>query len=203
MSSRLVNARNELGKGFAGYAALLGISEVQKREQAIKEFFDSIPGNIRQFFEDAKESLLGPEEPAIHLVFHQGQDLQECLMVSILTLADATGAAEGQYTSVGTFLPPRFSGDTEVGRGLGKYQFMTYRSDVRDMVRKNATESGMSDADIEKIFAESERAGKVGEKSRKMLDLLGEKGQDELFRRHVINTLTQIKEHIPMQNLSF
>ena len=199
LSSRLVNARNELGKGFAGYAALLGISEAKKREQAIKEFFDSIPGNIKQFFEDAKESLLGPEEPAASFTLPSGSGLTGMSYgVNIGALAEATGAAEGQYTSIGTVLPPRFSGDTEVGRGLGKYQFMTYRSDVRDMVRKNATEAGMSDADIEKIFAESERAGKVGEAaSRKMLDLLGEKGQDELFRRHVINTLTQIKRAYP------
>ena len=199
LSSRFRNARNELGKGFAGYAALLGISEAKKREQAIKEFFDSIPSDIRQFFEEAKESLVGPEEPAASFTLPSGSGLTGMSYgVNIGALADATGAAEGQYTSVGTFLPPRFSGDTEVGRGLGKYQFMTYRSDVRDMVRKNATEAGMSDADIEKIFAESERAGKVGEAaSRKMLDLLGEKGQDELFRRHVINTLTQIKRAYP------
>jgi hypothetical protein len=201
LSSRLVNARNELGKGFAGYGALLGISEAKKREEAIKEFFDSIPGNIRQFFEDAKESLLGPEKPATipPTTPPSGPSLSGMSYgVNIGALAEATGAAEGQYTSIGTYLKPRFQGDTEVGRGLGKYQFMSYRGDVRDMVRKNATESGMSDADINKLFAESERAGKVGEAaSRKMLDLLGEKGQDELFRRHVINTLTQIKRAYP------
>ena len=30
-----------------------------------------------------------------------------------------------------------------------------------------------------------------------MLEILGQKGQDELFRRHVINTLTQIKKAYP------
>ena len=202
LSNRLVNARNELGKGFAGYGALLAISEAKKQEEAIREFFDSIPNNIKQFFEDAKEALLGPEEESAttsSTTSPTGSPLSGMSYgVNIGALANATGAAEGQYTSIGTYLKPRFSGDTEVGRGLGKYQFMTYRSDVRDMVRTKGTEMGMSKDDIDKLFADTERAGKIGEDaSRKMLEILGQAGQDELFRRHVINTLTKIKKAYP------
>jgi hypothetical protein len=207
LSGRLVSARNELGKGFAGYGALLALSEIKKREKAIEEFFNNIPENLKGLFEGAKEALFGPkqEPPTPTQPLKPSSPLSgSSYGVDIGALADATGAAEGQYTSIGTYLSPRFTGDKEVGRGLGKYQFMTYRGDVRAMVRSKGTEMGMSDADIEKLFAESERAGKVGEAaSRKMLELLGEKGQDELFRRHVINTLTQIKRAYPNADSEF
>ena len=111
MSNRLVNARNELGKGFAGYGALL-VFRSQKTRRAIKEFFDSIPNNIKQFFEDAKELLLGPEEESAttsSTTPPSGSPLSGMSYgVNIVTLANATGAAEGQYTSIGKFLPKIF-----------------------------------------------------------------------------------------------
>jgi Peptidase family M23 len=51
--------------------------------------------------------------------------------VDFKALADATSGIEGNYGSVGRW---GCDGDGNCGRGLGRYQFMTYRSDIRQAI---------------------------------------------------------------------
>lgn len=51
--------------------------------------------------------------------------------VDFKALADATSGIEGDYPSVGQW---GCDGDGNCGRGLGRYQFMTYRDDVRQAI---------------------------------------------------------------------
>ncbi|MBN8564209.1 MAG: M23 family metallopeptidase [Leptolyngbya sp. UWPOB_LEPTO1] len=51
--------------------------------------------------------------------------------VDFKALADATSGIEGNYSSVGQW---GCDGDGNCGRGLGRYQFMTYREDVKQAV---------------------------------------------------------------------
>jgi hypothetical protein len=51
--------------------------------------------------------------------------------VDFKALADATSGIEGNYESVGQW---GCDGDGNCGRGLGRYQFMTYREDVKQAI---------------------------------------------------------------------
>jgi hypothetical protein len=53
--------------------------------------------------------------------------------VDFSALAKAFSGIEGNYNSVGSFV---CDGDGNCGRGLGRYQYMTYRSDVRAAIRQ-------------------------------------------------------------------
>ena len=68
--NRFRNVRNELGKGFAGYSALLALAEAKKREDDIKEFFENvgnIPEEIKKLLEGniaTQDYGLGQADPA-------------------------------------------------------------------------------------------------------------------------------------------
>ena len=70
LANRFRNVRNELGKGFAGYSALLALAEAKKREDDIKEFFESvgnIPEEIKKLLEgniSKQDDGLGQADPA-------------------------------------------------------------------------------------------------------------------------------------------
>jgi hypothetical protein len=51
--------------------------------------------------------------------------------IDFATLADAFSGIEGNYDSPGTYT---CDGDGNCGRGLGRYQYMSYRSDVRETI---------------------------------------------------------------------
>lgn len=115
--------------------------------------------------------------------------------VDVAKLATATGAAEGTYSSIGQYVD---LGGREKGYGIGRYQFMTYRGDVRSEVLVRGKSQGMSESQIRDLFRETEKGGSAGKKAaQKIRDILGQSGQDKLFKNHVINTLTQIKRKYP------
>jgi hypothetical protein len=74
-------------------------------------------------------------------------------------LASAFSGIEGNYGSVGSFV---CDGDGNCGRGLGRYQYMSYRSDVRseiqqqsggsDFLAKVDSGAGVSEAEIDRYF---------------------------------------------------
>jgi murein DD-endopeptidase MepM/ murein hydrolase activator NlpD len=74
-------------------------------------------------------------------------------------LAEAYGYIEGNYNSVGSYVD---LGGDERGYGIGRYQYMTYRSDVREIilakpggeaVLRTADEGGaISAADVDRFF---------------------------------------------------
>jgi murein DD-endopeptidase MepM/ murein hydrolase activator NlpD len=53
--------------------------------------------------------------------------------IDFATLADAFSGIEGNYDSPGTYT---CDGDSNCGRGLGRYQYMSYRSDVRETISR-------------------------------------------------------------------
>ncbi len=55
--------------------------------------------------------------------------------VDFSALAAAFSSIEGNYSSVGTFV---CDGDGNCGRGLGRYQYMSYRADVRTAIRQQS-----------------------------------------------------------------
>jgi hypothetical protein len=115
--------------------------------------------------------------------------------VDVAKLATATGAAEGAYSSIGQYVN---LGGREKGYGLGRYQFMTYRSDVRGEVLVRGKSQGISESQIRDLFRDTERGGAAGRRAaEKMRDILGQSGQDKIFKNHVTNTLTQIKRKYP------
>lgn len=115
--------------------------------------------------------------------------------VDVAKLATATGAAEGTYSSIGQYVN---LGGREKGYGLGRYQFMTYRSDVRGEVLVRGKSQGISESQIRDLFRDTERGGAAGRRAaEKMRDILGQSGQDKIFKNHVTNTLTQIKRKYP------
>jgi hypothetical protein len=81
-------------------------------------------------------------------------------------LAAAFSSIEGNYGSVGTYV---CDGDGNCGRGLGRYQYMSYRSDVRATIRQEPggaaflarVDSGaaISRSDIDRFFPPSSQDG--------------------------------------------
>jgi len=113
--------------------------------------------------------------------------------VDIGRLATATGAAEGDYDSVGVTVRGG-------GHGLGRYQFMTYRSDTMAVIRKNAKAMG-EEATAEDLLKRAN--GSDRNAARKLLKYFPPKDQDALFAQHATNTLTQIKRKYPDASLEF
>jgi hypothetical protein len=79
--------------------------------------------------------------------------------IEFQSLAEAYGYIEGNYNSVGSYVD---LGGNERGYGIGRYQYMTYRSDVREIISskpggetflRTADEGGtISSADIDQFF---------------------------------------------------
>lgn len=113
--------------------------------------------------------------------------------VDIGRLATATGAAEGDYDSVGVTVRGG-------GHGLGRYQFMTYRSDTMAVIRKNAKAMG-EEAIAEDLLKRAN--GSDRNAAKKLLKYFPPKDQDALFAQHATNTLTQIKRKYPDASLEF
>jgi hypothetical protein len=79
--------------------------------------------------------------------------------VNFNALEIAFSSIEGNYRSVGSYV---CDGDGNCGRGLGRYQYMSYRADVRAMIRQRSGGAaflgkmdagvGVSGAEIERVF---------------------------------------------------
>jgi hypothetical protein len=79
--------------------------------------------------------------------------------VNFNALEIAFSSIEGDYRSVGSYV---CDGDGNCGRGLGRYQYMSYRSDVRAMIRQRSGGSAflaqvdagerVSGAEVERVF---------------------------------------------------
>ena len=82
--------------------------------------------------------------------------------VNFNALEIAFSSIEGNYRSVGSYV---CDGDGNCGRGLGRYQYMSYRSDVRAMIRQQSGGSAflaqvdagnrISGAEVERVFPAS------------------------------------------------
>jgi hypothetical protein len=82
--------------------------------------------------------------------------------VDFNALAKAFSGIEGGYSSVGSYV---CDGDGNCGRGLGRYQYMTYRSDVRAAIVKQSGGAGflskvdsgaaLSSAEVDRFFPAS------------------------------------------------
>jgi hypothetical protein len=86
--------------------------------------------------------------------------------VDFNALAKAFSGIEGGYSSVGSYV---CDGDGNCGRGLGRYQYMTYRSDVRAAIVKQNGGAGflarldsgaaVSGAEVDRLFPPSSQDG--------------------------------------------
>jgi len=116
--------------------------------------------------------------------------------VDIGRLAEATGAAEGDYNSVGV--------QTLLGHGLGKYQFMSGRKDVQSIVRSNAIAQGKSESEINDLISKA-NGGKNDSKTsaESLLQYFPKEDQDRLFKAHAENILIKIKEKYPDADVEF
>ena len=84
--------------------------------------------------------------------------------VNFQALSEAYGYIEGNYSSVGSYVN---LGGREKGYGLGKYQYMSYRSDVRQIIqakpggdeflRRADSGAAISSADVEKFLTPTEQ----------------------------------------------
>jgi hypothetical protein len=84
--------------------------------------------------------------------------------VDFTALAAAFSSIEGNYSSVGSFV---CDGDGNCGRGLGRYQYMSYRSDVRAAIRKQPggatflakvdSGRGIGGAEMERVFSSTQQ----------------------------------------------
>ena len=209
---RLKGFAGEVNRGILGYGALLGAGEIYKQRQAIQEFMDSLPEKGKELLKSLfggniadQSSGLGEVDPSAgNLQSSTSEESVYGIDPNILRKAvNFAEARQGGYSAIGPYLPPRFPGDTEVGRPLGAYQFMTYRGDLRDQVMTRGMKQGMSKEEIEELFAQSE--SRFGNKAaaEKMLKILGQAGQEELMRDQIINGLTQIKRKYPNASPEF
>lgn len=104
--------------------------------------------------------------------------------VDIEALATATGAAEGNYNSVGP--------TTWFGHGLGRYQFMTGRTDTQQILLKNA---GNDKPKVQRLIRSSLNGNRSA--ALQLIKYFPPNDQDELFTKHTKNTLIQIKGRYP------
>lgn len=84
--------------------------------------------------------------------------------VNFQALSEAYGYIEGGYSSVGSYVD---LGGKEKGYGLGKYQYMTYRSDVKQIIqtkpggaeflRKADSGAAIFSADVEKFLTPADQ----------------------------------------------
>jgi hypothetical protein len=102
--------------------------------------------------------------------------------VDFESLAAAFSSIEGNYSSVGSFV---CDGDGHCGRGLGRYQYMSYRSDVRQMISQRdggaaflaRVDSGatVSEAEVERFFSQSDQDNLFkGDQTRNINQAIGE-----------------------------
>ncbi|PSB23135.1 peptidase M23 [filamentous cyanobacterium CCP2] len=102
--------------------------------------------------------------------------------VDFEALAAAFSSIEGNYSSVGSFV---CDGDGNCGRGLGRYQYMSYRSDVRQMISQRdggaaflaRVDSGatVSEAEVERFFSQSDQDNLFkGDQTRNINQAIGE-----------------------------
>ena len=113
--------------------------------------------------------------------------------VDLNRLATATGAAEGAYNSVGVTVRGG-------GHGLGRYQFMTYRTDTTAVILKNAKAMG-EEAAAQRLLDRAN--GNDRDAARQLLKYFPPKDQDALFKNHATNLLTQIKKKYPNASVEF
>lgn len=102
--------------------------------------------------------------------------------VDFEALAAAFSSIEGNYSSVGSFV---CDGDDNCGRGLGRYQYMSYRSDVRQMISQKEggaaflarVDSGaaVSEAEVERFFSQPDQDNLFkGDQTRNINQAIGE-----------------------------
>ncbi|MBF2050772.1 MAG: M23 family metallopeptidase [Elainella sp. C42_A2020_010] len=102
--------------------------------------------------------------------------------VDFEALAAAFSSIEGNYSSVGSFV---CDGDGNCGRGLGRYQYMSYRSDVRQTISQKdggaaflaRVDSGaaISEAEVERFFSPSDQDNLFkGDQTRNINQAIGE-----------------------------
>jgi hypothetical protein len=102
--------------------------------------------------------------------------------VDFEALAVAFSSIEGNYSSVGSYV---CDGDGNCGRGLGRYQYMSYRSDVRQSISQkeggaaflSKVDSGaaVSEAEVERFFSQSEQDSLFkGDQTRNINQAMGE-----------------------------
>jgi hypothetical protein len=129
------------GGGTSGVSIPEGVME---RARAMGIPASALPGGDIDFFGD--DSLCGEGSGD----------------VDFNALAKAFSGIEGGYSSVGSYV---CDGDGNCGRGLGRYQYMTYRSDVRAAIVKQSGGSGflskvdsgaaLSGAEVDRFFPPS------------------------------------------------
>lgn len=100
--------------------------------------------------------------------------------VDFNALAAAFSSIEGNYRSVGSFV---CDGDGNCGRGLGRYQYMSYRSDVRAAIGKQP--GGMS------FLAKVDSGAAIG--GAEMERVFPTTQQDALFRADQTRNIQQAR----------
>lgn len=93
--------------------------------------------------------------------------------VNFQSLAAAFSSIEGDYNSVGTY--------TNGGYGLGRYQYMTYRSDVREAIRQRAGGSA--------FLAKADAGGYIS--PNEVETFFPAETQDAVFRTDQTNNINQ------------
>jgi hypothetical protein len=102
--------------------------------------------------------------------------------VDFEALAAAFSSIEGNYSSVGSFV---CDGNDNCGRGLGRYQYMSYRSDVRQMISQKEggaaflarvnSGAAVSEAEVERFFSQSDQDNLFkGDQTRNINQAMGE-----------------------------
>ncbi len=98
--------------------------------------------------------------------------------VNFNALEIAFSSIEGDYRSVGSYV---CDGDGNCGRGLGRYQYMSYRSDVRAMIRQQSGGSA--------FLAQLDAGGRVS--GAEVKRVFPAATQDQLFRADQTRNIRQ------------
>lgn len=179
---------------FAAFAILEAVDQLQKRfDTIVDNVMNMIPEQVRNMLgleketEDTKTTPSTPSTPAIPT-----SSMGKAGGVDIGLLASATGFHEGDYGVMGVEEP------TKGGFPLGKYQFMSYRSDVQQKVRSQLESAGYSDQEIVDILVKASQHGPKSKESAKiMLDHFPKEVQDELFEEHARAVIDHILSKNP------
>lgn len=186
--------------GFGGANALGEGDDVKAKKEldslanTLKDFISQFPKKVQELVSGLIAARNGqtPTPPD-----GQGGPMGSAYGIDIKRLAAATGAAEGNYGSIGVFT---YAG---MGHGLGKYQFMTGRSDVQSILRRNAKSKNITDARINDLIKKANYGPNSMDAAKELLKLFPKEDQDALFRTHAVNTLTQIKRKYPQASQEF
>lgn len=186
--------------GFGG-AGSLGEGDDEKAKKqldtlagTLKQFIAEFPQKIKELVSGIIAARDGKQPPSSD---GQGGPMGSAYGIDVKRLATATGAAEGNYGSVGVFT---YAG---MGHGLGRYQFMTGRSDVQKILRENGKAKGISETRVNDLIKKANYGPNSKEAAKQLLDLFPPQSQDALFRTHTVNTLTQIKRKYPNASTEF